>query len=147
MSGIVCGIRGGPDSRPTIQRAITLARETDLPIIFLYVVNLDFLTHTSTSRVDTVTAELEQMGEFILLTAEAEAQSSGVNAIGVIRHGNVGEEIIALCQDEDAEYIVLGRPSGQAEEDVFTHEIFERFKDRIESETEARVVVAEDETR
>ena len=42
MSGIVCAVRGGPASQPTLQRAITLAKETGLPLFFLYVVNLDF---------------------------------------------------------------------------------------------------------
>ncbi len=64
MSGIVCAVRGGPDSQPTISKAIAWAKETELPLYFLYVVNLDFLTHTSSSRVHTVTQQIEQMGEF-----------------------------------------------------------------------------------
>ncbi|RMF49572.1 MAG: universal stress protein, partial [Anaerolineae bacterium] len=47
MSAIVCAIRGGPASQPTIRRAIALALETSLPLHFLYVVNLDFLSSTS----------------------------------------------------------------------------------------------------
>ena len=39
MSGIVCAIRGGPDSQPTIRRAISLAKETNLSLYFLYVIN------------------------------------------------------------------------------------------------------------
>ena len=69
MSGIVCAIRGGPDSQPTIQTAIEVAKKSDQTIYFLYIVNLDFLTYTSTSRVQVVAQEMHQMGEFILLTA------------------------------------------------------------------------------
>ncbi len=34
MPGIVCAIRGGPASKPTIARSIALAKETDLPLFF-----------------------------------------------------------------------------------------------------------------
>ena len=50
MPGIVCAVRGGPASQPTIEKAIALALETGLPLCFLYVVNLDFLSQTPTSR-------------------------------------------------------------------------------------------------
>ena len=73
MPGIVCAIRGGPASQPTIQKAIQLAEKTHQTVYFLYVVNLDFLTLTSTSRVHVVEKELHQMGEFILLTAQTQA--------------------------------------------------------------------------
>lgn len=43
MSGIVCAIRGGKSSQPTINQAIHTALKTNLPIYFLYVLNLDFL--------------------------------------------------------------------------------------------------------
>ncbi len=65
MPGIVCAIRGGPASKPTIARSIALAKETDLPLFFLYVVNLDFLAYTSSSRIHTITQEMEQMGELL----------------------------------------------------------------------------------
>jgi nucleotide-binding universal stress UspA family protein len=145
MTGIVCAIRGGPDSQPTIDRAVELAQETKLRLYFLYVVNLDFLTHTSRSRVDTITSEMEQMGEFILLAAKSQADTAGVQAEGVIRHGQVGEEIIDLCKTKDADYAVLGQPQGEPEEDVFTHERLAEFSKRIEAESGAKVVMARGE--
>ena len=93
MSGIVCAIRGGPDSQPTIAQAISLAKETELPLHFLYVVNLDFLSHTTSSRVHTISMEMHQMGEFILLSAQSLASTLGITTEGAIRHGNVMEEI------------------------------------------------------
>ena len=47
MPGILCAVRGGPASQPTIAKAIALAQETGLPLYFLYVVNLDFLSLVS----------------------------------------------------------------------------------------------------
>lgn len=143
MSGIVCAVRGGPDSQPTIARAIALAREADLPLYFLYVVNLDFLSHTSSSRVHTISQEMHQMGEFILLTAESSAAAQGVTAQGVVRHGNVEQEIIGLCHELAADYLVLGRPQAQREESLFTHDLMAQFIERTEEQTGARVVLTD----
>jgi nucleotide-binding universal stress UspA family protein len=140
MSGIVCAIRGGPDSQPTIDRSIQLAAETGLPLYFLYVVNLDFLTFTASSRVHTISKELGQMGEFILLMAQMKAEAEEVTAKGIVRHGKVAETIIDLCRELEADYTVLGRPRDQGEEDVFTHERLDKIAQRIESETGTKVI-------
>jgi hypothetical protein len=71
IGGTVCAVRGGADSRATIDKAIDLSKETGLPLYFLYIVNLDFLYHTSSSRVNTASEQIRQMGEFILLNAQA----------------------------------------------------------------------------
>lgn len=141
MSGIVCAIRGGPDSQATIARAIGLAKDTKLPLYFLYVVNLDFLSRTSSSRVHTISREMGQMGEFILLTAQAKAAAEDIPAQGIIRHGDVGQEIVDLCHEIQADYLVLGRPQVQEEESIFTHDLLQEFIERTEDQTNAKVVL------
>lgn len=143
MSGIVCAIRGGPSSQPTIDRAVALAQETGLPLHFLYVVNLDFLTRTITSRVRTISEQMRQMGESILLAAQAQAAVQDVPAQIVVRQGEVGEEIAVLCHEVSADYLVLGRPGGAGEGDVFTQDRLAQFRERIEQETGASVVLSE----
>jgi nucleotide-binding universal stress UspA family protein len=143
MSGIVCAVRGGPHSKGTIAQAIGLAQQTGLPLYFLYVVNLDFLSHTAVSRVHTISEQMHQMGEFILLTAQDTAAAQGINAQGVVRHGNVGEEIIDLCRELGADYLVLGRPQVQTEDSVFTQELLKRFVERTEQQTGAKVILPE----
>jgi len=143
MTGIVCAIRGGPASQPTITHAVSLAQETGLPLYFLYIVNLDFLSHTSSSRVHTITQEMQQMGEFILLTAQATAAAHSVNAHGVVRHGNVTEEIIQLCHEISADYVVLGSPQLRQKENVFSHDRMAQFAEKLEEQTGARVVTAQ----
>jgi nucleotide-binding universal stress UspA family protein len=143
MSGIVCAIRGGPASQPTIKKSIQVALDTGLPLFFLYVVNLDFLSHTETSRVRTISQEMHQMGEFILLTAQTQAEAHGVTAKGIVRQGNVGDEIVNLCQELSAEHVILGLPQGQDMQDVFTQERLESFCKRIETESEATVIIAQ----
>jgi nucleotide-binding universal stress UspA family protein len=141
MSGIVCAVRGGPNSQATIARAIGLAKETDMPLYFLYVVNLDFLSRTSSSRIHTISREMRQMGEFILLTAQAKAAAEDIPAQGVIRQGDVGQEIVELCHELQADYLVLGRPQVQEEESLFTHDLLQEFIERTEEQTNARVVL------
>ncbi len=141
MSGIVCAIRGGPHSQPTIARAIALARETGLPLYFLYVVNLDFLSHTASSRVHTISEQMHQMGEFILLMAQDTAARQGTTAEGMVRHGNVGDEIVTLCHEIGADYLVLGWPRLQREDAVFTHDLLRQFITRTEEQTGAKVVL------
>jgi nucleotide-binding universal stress UspA family protein len=143
VSGIICAIRGGPNSQPTIARAIALAQETGLSLHFLYVVNLDFLSHTTSSRVHTISQEMHQMGEFILLTAQSAAAAQGVTAQGLVRQGNVREEIIALCHELAADYLVVGQPQVGREESVFTQELLARFIERIEKQTGAVVVLSD----
>lgn len=144
MSGVICAIRGGPDSKPTIEAAIELAKETGTVLHFLYVVNLNFLVRTSSSRTHVVSKELHQMGEFILLSAQSVAQKQSVSAEIAVRHGNVGDEIIAFANEIEAGYVVLGRPRG-AEDTVnaFGHDNLRRFAARIEAESSARVIFAE----
>lgn len=144
MSGIVCAIRGGPASRPTIEKAIQLAVETELPLYFLYVVNLDFLSHTSSSRTHLISKELTEMGEFILLTAQSKAQAKGIDANGIVHKGNVRDEIVNLCQEMMADYVVLGKPKVQpGKENVFTEDRMDRFAERIAEESGAEIILAE----
>jgi nucleotide-binding universal stress UspA family protein len=143
MSGIVCAIRGGPASQPTIAKAIVLAQETGLPLYFLYVVNLDFLSQTPTIRVHTISHEMHQMGEFILLMAQETAARQGIIAKGVVRHGDVGEELIGLCHELKADYLVLGKPKVEQEDTVFTQELLHQFVARTEEQTGAKVIFPE----
>jgi nucleotide-binding universal stress UspA family protein len=146
MSGIVCAIRGGPESRPTIQKAIELAKESGLPLYFLYVVNLDFLSYTSSSRVQVITHEMEQMGEFILLMAQEEAREQGVEAQGVVRQGRLREALIEFAREIDADYLVLGCPktTRRGKDNAFTPEMLADFARGFEEASGAKVVFSEE---
>ncbi len=147
MPGIVCAVRGGPASQPTIAKAIALAQETGLSLYFLYVVNLDFLSQTPTSRVHTISQEMHQMGEFILLMAQETSARQGISADGVVRHGSVGEELIGLCHELQADYLVLGKPKIEQEDTVFTEDRLRDFVARTEEQTGARVVFPQEDVQ
>lgn len=141
MSGIVCAIRGGPSSRATVAQAIALARDTELPLHFLYVVNLDFLSRTTTSRISIILEQMRQMGESILLAAQEKANAQGIMAKMEVRHGPIGEEIASLCHELDADYLVLGRPELQREHNVFSQAQLVEFIRRLEKRTGAKVIL------
>ncbi|MBW8011947.1 MAG: hypothetical protein FVQ83_12020 [Chloroflexi bacterium] len=143
MPGIVCAIRGGPNSQPTINTAISLAKDKGLPVFFVYIVNLDFLSHTQTSRVSILSEEMQELGEFILLSAQAEAEEKGAYSDGIIRQGNVEEEIINACKEFDADYVILGQPQVKESENVFDQNRLEAFKERIEKNGGVEVIFAE----
>ncbi len=147
MSGIICAIRGGPASRATIAAAITLAGQTQLRLYFLYVINLDFLSHTTTSRVQVARDEILKMGEFILLTAHEEAAAQGITDVEVIsREGKVAEEIGQVCAEVGADFVVLGRPEAtDAETNVFSTERLNKLIAQIESECKAVVVLPQED--
>jgi nucleotide-binding universal stress UspA family protein len=143
MSGVVCAIRGGPRSQHTIERGIALAQETGLPLHFFYIVNLALLTRTTTSRVSTISEQMRQMGESILLAAQAQAAAHGVLALAAVRQGVVEEEIAALCHQLSADYLVLGQPGDPDGENVFTQGELAQFRERVERETGASVSLSE----
>ena len=144
MSGIVCAIRGGPASRPTIEKAIELAKSGGLELFFLYIVNIDFLDRTITSRVAIISQQMQHMGEFIMLSAQATAKAKGIEAQGLVRQGDVTEEISKLCHEIQADYLVIGSPKLQREDSHFTETLLADFIRRVEEQTGAKVILSEE---
>jgi len=145
MSGILCAIRGGPSSRPTIATSIQLAHETGEIIYFLYVVNLDFLTHSSSSKTNHISQEIHDMGEFILLSAQEQASEAGAQAEGVIREGRVVEEIISYCEDQNPLFVILGQPEEEGEDNLLSLERLQTFADRIKEACQAQVIFSSED--
>ena len=141
MGGIVCAIRGGPGSETTVDAGIALAKRTDLLVYFLYVVNLDFLKHTNRSRVHAITDEMDDLGDFFVSAAKEKAETQGVSAESVIRHGNVRQSIVELCHELNADYLILGSPAEETEENFFTHQQQEEFARHIAEETGVKVII------
>jgi nucleotide-binding universal stress UspA family protein len=140
MSVILCAIRGGPECQPTIAQAISLAQETGLPVHFLYIVNRDLVSSANGPRVRAISGQVRQMARSVLRTALAWAGTEDVTAQGVIRQGNVGDEIASLCRDLEADYLVIGRPRPHEERNVFPEDLLPQFIQQIEKQTGAEVV-------
>ncbi len=142
MPGILCAIRGGPSSQPTITTSIQLALDTGETIYFLYVVNLDFLARSTSSKTNHISQEMKEMGEFILLGAQEQATEKNVSSEGVIRDGQVADEIISYCEELDPSYVVLGRPQEEQEDNLLSNERLKAFTDRITEVCQASVILS-----
>lgn len=83
------------------------------------------------------------MGEFILLMAQETSARQGISAEGVVRQGSVSEELIGLCHELQADYLVLGKPKVEQEDTVFTEDRLRDFVMRTQEQTGASVVFPE----
>jgi nucleotide-binding universal stress UspA family protein len=134
MGKILCATRGGEASYRTQDAAIALAQELGHELLFLFVVDVEFLSRTSRAvRPDVVTAEMVKMGEFLLTMAQERAQKQGVAASWVLRHGDMRPELMAATREMDVALVVLGRPAGT--ESAFALQDLEDFAAEIEAET------------
>jgi nucleotide-binding universal stress UspA family protein len=141
MGKILCATRGGEASYRTQDAAIALAKERGEELLFMYVVDIEFLQRTARAvRPDVVTAEMEKMGEFLLAMAQERAHKQGVGAEYVLRHGDLRPELIAAARELDVALVVLGKPAG--EESAFVLAGLEDFAAEIEAETgvKARII-------
>jgi nucleotide-binding universal stress UspA family protein len=139
MGLILCATRGGEASYRTQQAAIDLARERGDEIVFLYIINLQFLDKTAAPIVVDIEHELEQMGRFFLLMAKERATEQGITARTTIRRGFIHEEIKNAARDEAATLVVLGRPAGK--QSAFQMSSLREFAEEIEMETGAKTVI------
>lgn len=110
MAKILCAIRGGEASHRLQDIAIELAKETGDEIVFLYVVNIEFVETTSITMRESVSLEMEKLGEFLLLIALEKANKEGVVASQLIRHGNLREEFEIAASAPDILKVLFGKP-------------------------------------
>ncbi len=141
VNTIVCAVRGGKASEPTAERATALARESSARLIFLYVIDADFLGHATVGRPSVTMTQLKHMAEFILLTIRARAEEQGVPADCAVREGKVREQIRAFVIEQSADTVVMGKPTHQAESDLFTHPEQDTFIRELEEEIGAQVIL------
>ena len=139
MAKILCATRGGAASYRAQDAAIRLAKERGDELLFLYVVNIDFLDTTARAvRPDVVEAEMVKLGEFLLEMARERASEQGVSADGILRHGVLPEELEAAAREYQVDSIVLGRP---AEGSVYSLEELESFAAEVEANTGSQVLI------
>ena len=143
MGKILCPTRGGGSSYRTQDAAIAMARERGDELMFLYVVDLDFLKRTESAvRPDVVAQEMRHLGEFLLIMAQERAHKQGVEAGYVLREGDVRAEIKGAAVDEGATMVVLGLAAEEDAERAFAADNLLKFAEEIQAETgiETRVV-------
>ncbi|HEY64807.1 MAG TPA: universal stress protein [Caldilineae bacterium] len=138
---IVCATRGGEASYPAQDRAIQEAKRRGARLIFLYVVDVDFVGDTAAPIVVDVGREVRGMGNFLLLMAKERAQAQGVESEIVIREGKVREEIPKFLQEVGADLLILGRPQAGAAKQVFDQHGVTPFAQAVEKSTGVPVMI------
>jgi nucleotide-binding universal stress UspA family protein len=111
---ILCATRGGEASYRTQDAVIELAREQGDTVVFLYVVDTQFLGFTARAvRPDVVAREMENMGEFLLIMASERASRRGVEASYQVRHGPLPAALLETAVEEEVSLVALGSPTGE----------------------------------
>ena len=139
MARILCATRGGEASYRTQDAASKLAAERGAELLFLYVVDVEFLNNTARAvRPDIVEAEMARLGEFLLEMARERASKQGVIADAILRHGSLREELATAAIEHQVDSIVLGRP---VDASAFSLEELEAFGAGVEARTGIQVLI------
>jgi hypothetical protein len=111
MGVILCATRGGEASLETQDAAISLAMQAGEELVFIYVYDVEFLTHANFAlREDVVAEELRHMAEFLMTMAVDRAKAQGLSSRSVIREGEFRAELLSALEVEQPRLLILGRP-------------------------------------
>ena len=142
MKRIVCAVRGGPESRVTITKAINLAAEHSARLTFFHVVDAEFLSYASTGgALSVIYNELHEMGVFAMLILVDRAQRRGVENVDyLVREGNIRKNLHQFAIETSAEIMVMGRPTRSPGSNVFKADDFDEFVAQLEAAGALKIV-------
>ncbi len=141
MSGVLCPVRAGIVSRTPIDTAVSLADQNESKLYFLLVIDSNVFTNVSAKQLQALEKEMRELGKVVLPGAQSLAYSKGVLSEGLVREGQVDDEIISVSKKLRPDYIVLGHPQKKFANNLFTQDKIENLKHRIEEETPAELVL------
>jgi len=113
MTTILCATRGGEASYPNQDFAIALAKERNADLLFIYVTDVQFLNRLASPVLVDMEAEMDRLGEFLLLMAKERAEKAGVNAETVVRRGVFRGALEEVAEAHQVSLIMLGSPAGE----------------------------------
>ena len=138
---IICAVHGGPESRETAIRAISLALESGGRLTFFHVMDAEFLGYATVGTLRVVYHELEEMGKFVMLILCDRARARGVAQVDyILREGDVRKQLRQLAMETGAEVMVMGRPTRSPTSNVFKIGDFDTFVANLEREANLRIV-------
>lgn len=141
---IVCAVRGGPESRETVKRAIAAALDSGAKLSFFHAMDAEFLDYATHGTLRVVYRELREMGKFTMMILCDRARARGVAEVDfLLADGNVRAQLRKLAVETRAELIVMGRPTKSSTKNVFAAEEFDAFVNEMETEGGLRVIQVE----
>ncbi|MGD9315341.1 MAG: universal stress protein [Anaerolineae bacterium] len=140
---VVCAVRGSPQSRATVTRAIDLALEHGARLTFFYAADAEFLARTTIrGPLSVIYQELTQMAEFSMLILCDRARRRGVRQVDyVIREGNVRRQLLEFVAETRADVFVMGWPLRGPGRPTFSTEGFASFTTELEEIAHPRLVL------
>jgi len=139
---ILCAVRGGPESRQTVTRAIELALESGARLTFFHAMDAEFLHHATIGPLSVVYNELREMGEFTMMILCDRAERRGVENVDyIVREGNIRKQLMIIAIETKAEVMVLGRPTRSPGSNVFKMENIEEFVTTLAEEGNLKVLL------
>jgi nucleotide-binding universal stress UspA family protein len=138
---IVCAVRGRPESRTTVTRAVDLALEHQAPLTFLHVIDAEFLEHATVAPLSVVYKELVEMARFAMLILCDRAQRRGVRAVDyIVMEGNIRKQLRQFAIDTQADLMIMGAPTPGPGKNVFKQEELKQFIREMEQESNLRII-------
>ena len=140
---ILCAVRGGPESRETVTRAIDMALETGAKLTFFHAMDAEFLGQAAMGRtLSGIYSELHEMGKFAMLILKDRAQRRGVENVDyIIREGNIRKQLMQIAIETKAEVMIVGRPTRSPTSNIFKTGEMEAFADELAREGDLKVIV------
>ena len=138
---IICAVRGGPESRDTVHKAIDLALDYSARLTFLHVLDAEFLEYATIGPLSVVYRELNEMGTFTMLILSDRALRRGIKVVDyVLPEGNIQNELISYAHETRAQLMVMGRPTRSPGRNVFKIDEFDTFVRELELEANLKIV-------
>jgi nucleotide-binding universal stress UspA family protein len=139
---IVCAVRGGPESRETVSRAIELALVGGARLTFLQVMDAEFLGHATVAPLSVVYRELQNMAQFTGRILCDRAERKGVGEVScLVRTGNIQRQIQEFVSEQEVDLLVMGRPVRSPGTNVFRPDQFDAFVADLQEVSGVRVEV------
>ena len=139
---IACAVRGGPESRDTVSRAIELALTRGARLTFLQVMDAEFLNHATVAPLSIIYRELQNMAQFTGRILCDRAERKGVDDVScLVRTGNIQRQIREFVTDEEVDLLVMGRPVRSPGSNVFKPVQFDAFVADLQQATGVRMEV------
>ena len=117
---ILCAVRGVPQSRTTVTKAIDLAIEFEARLTFAHVNNADFLISTgpTLTSLPKVKKQLQRLSEFTMTVLCDRAERRGVKRVNyILREGQILAQLFELLTEHTPDILVIGRPINE-EKDI-----------------------------
>ena len=138
---IVCAVRGRPESRTTVTRAVDLALEHQARLTFLHVIDAEFLEYATVAPLSVVYKELVEMARFAMLILCDRAERRGVQNVDyVVLEGNIRKQLRKYALDTSADVMIMGVPTPGPGKNVFKQKELQELIGEMEGQGNIRVL-------